>query len=64
MVDDTLSIPRHLHNAVIGPKGRLLRSVMDECGGVKIRFPTGDDRGDEVRRGRGSPRGGETEGVK
>uniref|UniRef100_A0A673YYI7 Vigilin n=1 Tax=Salmo trutta TaxID=8032 RepID=A0A673YYI7_SALTR len=29
-----------LHNSLIGSKGRFVRSIMEECGGVHIHFPT------------------------
>lgn len=35
-----VSIPSKLHNALIGSKGRFVRSIMEECGGVHIHFPT------------------------
>ncbi|KAM9031539.1 vigilin [Antechinus flavipes] len=35
-----VSIPSKLHNSLIGTKGRLIRSIMEECGGVHIHFPT------------------------
>ena len=35
----SLEIPHKFHNSIIGAKGRLIRSIMDECGGVLIRFP-------------------------
>uniref|UniRef100_A0A669E441 Vigilin n=1 Tax=Oreochromis niloticus TaxID=8128 RepID=A0A669E441_ORENI len=35
-----VSIPSKLHNSLIGSKGRLVRSIMEECGGVHIHFPT------------------------
>uniref|UniRef100_A0A3B3TUN7 Vigilin n=1 Tax=Poecilia latipinna TaxID=48699 RepID=A0A3B3TUN7_9TELE len=35
-----VSIPSKLHNLLIGSKGRLVRSIMEECGGVHIHFPT------------------------
>ena len=41
IVTAEVSIPPKLHQAVIGTKGRLVRSISDECGGVLIRFPTG-----------------------
>jgi len=34
-----VEIPNKLHNSIIGAKGRLIRSIMEECGGVIIRFP-------------------------
>jgi hypothetical protein len=49
-VDVSLSIPHRLHNAIIGPKGKLVQSVMTECGGVRIQFPpAGDSKRDEVK---------------
>lgn len=42
-----VSIPSKLHNSLIGSKGRFVRSIMEECGGVHIHFPTegsGDDK--------------------
>lgn len=35
-----VSIPSKLHNSLIGSKGRLVRSIMEECGGVHIHFPS------------------------
>ncbi|XP_015683562.1 vigilin-like [Protobothrops mucrosquamatus] len=35
-----ISIPAKLHNSLIGAKGRLVRSIMEECGGVHIHFPS------------------------
>lgn len=49
VTDATLKIPHRLHNTIIGPKGKLLRSVMSECGGVRIHFPPSDSKSDEVR---------------
>ena len=43
MTDETVQIPHRLHNAIIGPKGRLVRSVMEECGGVRIQFPSASE---------------------
>ena len=47
-IDVTLTIPHKYHNAIIGPKGRLVRSVMDECG-VRIYFPPSGSKSDEVK---------------
>ena len=47
-VDVTITIPHKYHNAIIGPKGRLVRSVMDECG-VRIYFPSSSSKSDEVK---------------
>uniref|UniRef100_A0A672ZUU9 Vigilin n=1 Tax=Sphaeramia orbicularis TaxID=375764 RepID=A0A672ZUU9_9TELE len=40
LVGIEVSIPSKLHNSLIGSKGRLVRSIMEECGGVHIHFPT------------------------
>ncbi len=48
-MDLAIKIPHRLHNAVIGPKGKLVRSVMDECGGVRISFPSGESGSDDVK---------------
>ena len=44
-----INIPHRLHNAIIGPKGRLIQSIMDECGGVRVHFPPSGSSNDEVR---------------
>ena len=44
-----INIPQRLHNAIIGPKGRLIQSIMDECGGVRVHFPPSGSSNDEVR---------------
>ena len=44
-----VNIPQRLHNAIIGPKGRLIQSIMDECGGVRVHFPPPGSSNDEVR---------------
>ncbi|KAL4221822.1 hypothetical protein ACF0H5_020076 [Mactra antiquata] len=43
-----VDVPHKLHNSIIGAKGRLIRSIMDECGGVIIRFPTEGSTSDKV----------------
>ena len=48
-MDVTLSIPHQLHNAIIGPKGKLVRAVMEECGGVRITFPPTESRADAIK---------------
>ena len=49
MVDDTVDIPYRLHIAIIGPKGKLVRAVMEECGGVRINFPSSDSKTDTIK---------------
>ena len=33
---------------MIGPKGHLIREIMDDCGGVQIRFPSENSSSDKV----------------
>lgn len=47
IVNVDIIIPAKFHNSIIGAKGRLIRSIMEECGGVSIHFPkegTGSDK--------------------
>ncbi|CAL1537044.1 unnamed protein product [Lymnaea stagnalis] len=44
----TIDIPNKLHNSLIGSKGRFIRSIMEECGGVMIRFPQEGTKSDKV----------------
>jgi len=44
----TIEIPHKLHNSVIGAKGRLIKSIMEECGGVIVRFPPEGSTSDKV----------------
>jgi transcription antitermination factor NusA-like protein len=44
----SIDIPHKFHNSIIGAKGRLIRSIMDECGGVIIRFPPEGSTSDKV----------------
>ena len=43
-----VNIPHKHHNALIGAKGRLIRSIMGECGGVSIKFPPEGSNSDKV----------------
>uniref|UniRef100_A0A8C9WS62 High density lipoprotein binding protein b n=1 Tax=Scleropages formosus TaxID=113540 RepID=A0A8C9WS62_SCLFO len=43
-----VTIPAKLHNSLIGSKGCLVRSVMEECGGVHIHFPSEGSGSDRV----------------
>lgn len=44
----SIDIPQKLHNSLIGAKGKFIRSVMEECGGVMIRFPSEGSKSDKV----------------
>ena len=48
MTEVTIQIPHHMHIAIIGTKGKLIRSVMEECGGVRIHFPQQGNLSDDV----------------
>ncbi|XP_060922029.1 vigilin [Limanda limanda] len=43
-----VAIPAKLHNSLIGSKGCLVRSVMEDCGGVHIHFPSEGSGSDKV----------------
>lgn len=43
-----VSIASKLHNSLIGAKGRFIRSIMEECGGVHIHFPSEGSGSDTV----------------
>ncbi|CAH1240049.1 HDLBP [Branchiostoma lanceolatum] len=43
-----INIPAKFHNSIIGAKGRLIRSIMEDCGGVIIRFPDEGSGSDKV----------------
>ncbi|GBN52275.1 Vigilin [Araneus ventricosus] len=43
-----IMIPAKLHSSLIGTKGRLIRAITEECGGVTIKFPTGGTGSDKV----------------
>ncbi|XP_056179043.1 LOW QUALITY PROTEIN: vigilin-like [Falco biarmicus] len=43
-----VSIPSKLHSSLIGAKGRFVRSIVEDCGGVHIHFPTKGSGSDSV----------------
>ncbi|XP_075968482.1 vigilin isoform X2 [Anarhichas minor] len=43
-----VAIPARLHNSLIGSKGCLVRSIMEDCGGVHIHFPSEGSGSDKV----------------
>ncbi|KAK5848353.1 hypothetical protein PBY51_005976 [Eleginops maclovinus] len=43
-----VAIPSKLHNSLIGSKGCLVRSIMEDCGGVHIHFPSEGSGSDKV----------------
>ncbi|GIX67510.1 vigilin [Caerostris darwini] len=48
VVTQDIMIPARHHNAIIGTKGKLIRAITEECGGVTIKFPTGGSGSDKV----------------
>nr|XP_053638188.1 vigilin-like isoform X2 [Cherax quadricarinatus] len=48
IVEVNIYIPVKLHKSLIGPRGKLLRHVSEECGGVDITFPPPDITSDKV----------------
>jgi len=43
-----IKIPAKIHNTVIGAGGKLIQSIMNECGGVAIKFPENGSGSDLV----------------
>jgi len=48
IVTKELKIPAKIHNSVIGKGGKLIQSIMSECGGVAIKFPEPNSGSDLV----------------
>jgi len=48
IVTKDLTIPSKIHNTVIGKGGKLIQSIMSECGGVAIKFPEPNSGSDLV----------------
>jgi len=48
IVEEYVTIPSKHHNSLIGAKGRLIRSIIDDCGQVQIHFPQGSSNNDQV----------------
>ncbi len=48
ITETEVSIPAKFHQSLIGAKGRLVRAIMDECGGVHIHFPSEGSKSDKV----------------
>jgi rRNA processing protein Krr1/Pno1 len=39
IVTETVDVDAKYHNAIIGPKGKVLKDIIQQCGGVTITFP-------------------------
>jgi len=48
IVSKDMTIPSKIHNTVIGAGGKLIQSIMNECGGVAIKFPDANSGSDKV----------------
>ncbi|XP_072387521.1 vigilin [Diabrotica undecimpunctata] len=48
IVTEEITIPPKFYNSLIGAKGKLIHSIMEDCGGVTIKFPTADSKSDKV----------------
>ncbi|KAG5895971.1 hypothetical protein JTB14_027971 [Gonioctena quinquepunctata] len=48
IVSEEITIPPKFYNSLIGAKGKLIHSIMEDCGGVAIKFPTADSKSDKV----------------
>lgn len=46
---DEIVIPPKFYNSLIGTGGKLIHSIMEDCGGVAIKFPTVESRSDKVK---------------
>merc|ERR1719483_1503645 len=48
IVTKEIMIPAKIHNTVIGAGGKLIQSIMSECGGVAVKFPENGSGSDKV----------------
>ncbi|XP_050097449.1 vigilin [Anopheles aquasalis] len=48
IVTEEIVIPAKHHISLIGAGGMLINSIMEECGGVSIKFPSSDSKSDKV----------------
>lgn len=48
IVSEEITIPPKFYNSLIGAKGKLIHSIMEDCGGVAIKFPSTDSKSDKV----------------
>ncbi|KAG7307616.1 hypothetical protein JYU34_007838 [Plutella xylostella] len=48
VVTEEVTIPPKYYNSLIGAGGKLIHSIMEECGGVLIKFPAADSDSDKV----------------
>jgi len=48
IVSEELQIPAKYHQSFIGAGGKLIQSIMEDCGGVQIKFPVAESGSDKV----------------
>lgn len=48
IVTEEVPIPPKYYNSIIGTGGKLISAIMEECGGVSIKFPTSESKSDKV----------------
>ncbi|EDV55082.1 vigilin [Drosophila erecta] len=48
IVTEEVQIPPKYYHSIIGAGGKLISSIMEECGGVSIKFPNSDSKSDKV----------------
>lgn len=48
IVTEEVTIPPKYYNSLIGAGGKLIHSIMEECGGVLIKFPPAESDSDKV----------------
>jgi len=48
VVSVDVKIPAKIHNTIIGAGGKIIQSIMDDCGGVHIKFPEANSGSDKV----------------
>ncbi|KAF2884527.1 hypothetical protein ILUMI_21643 [Ignelater luminosus] len=48
IITDEITIPPKFYNSIIGTGGKLIRSIMEDCGGVAIKFPSAESKSDKV----------------
>ncbi|XP_068144217.1 LOW QUALITY PROTEIN: vigilin [Drosophila tropicalis] len=48
IVNEEVQISPKYYNSIIGTGGKLISAIMEECGGVSIKFPNSDSKSDKV----------------
>lgn len=48
IVTEEITIDPKFYNSLIGARGKLIHSIMEDCGGVTIKFPSAESKSDRV----------------